>query len=66
MVNYTSLSDNDFVVSVVYLVLRLETPRMSYLNTPFFDTGLIDLKLSELTQPVIRNKGLRYWMNDGL
>ena len=49
MVDDTSLSDNDFVVSIVCLVLRLETLRMLYMGTLLFDTKLIGLKVSDLT-----------------
>ena len=48
MVDDTLLSDNDAVVLVVYLALRLETPRMSYMSTPHFDTGLISLEVQDL------------------
>ena len=48
MVNDTSLSDNDSVVLVVYLILRLETPRMSCMSTPLFYIGLIGLEVLEL------------------
>ena len=60
MVNDTSLSNSDFIVLVVYLVLRLKTPRMSYMSTPFFDTRLIGLKVSYLTQPIIGNSSQPY------
>ena len=43
MVDDALLSDNDSVVLVVYLVLRLETPRMSCMSAPLFDTRLIGL-----------------------
>ena len=43
MVNDTSLSNSDFVIPMVYLVLRLETPRMSCMSAPLFDTRLIGL-----------------------
>ena len=48
IVDDTSLSNNDSVVPVVYLVLRLKTPSMSYLSTPLFDIGLIDLEVLTL------------------
>ena len=48
MVDDALLSDNDSVVLVVYLVLRLETPRMSSMSTPLFDTRLIGLKVLDL------------------
>ena len=47
------LSYNDSVVLVVYLVLRLETPRMSYMSAPLFDTRLIGLAVLDLVQLVI-------------
>ena len=53
MVDDALLSDSDSVVLVVYLVLRLETPRMSCMSTPLFDTKLIGLAISDLVQLVI-------------
>ena len=53
MVDDALLSDNDSVVLVVYLVLRLETPRMSYMSAPLFDTRLIGLAIPDLIQLVI-------------
>ena len=53
MVDDVLLSDNDSVVSVVYLVFRLETPRMLCMSNPLFDIGLIGLEVSYLTQLVI-------------
>ena len=53
MINDTSLSDNDFVVLMMYLVLRLMTPKMSCMSTPLFNTKLIGLKVSNLSQSVI-------------
>ena len=53
MVDDVLLSDNDYVVPVIYLVLRLETPRMSYMSTPLFDTRLIGQKVPDLAQLVI-------------
>ena len=43
MVDDALLSDNDSVVPMVYLVLRLETLRMSCISAPLFDTRLIGL-----------------------
>ena len=40
MVDDTLLLDNDSAVLVVYLVLRLQTPRMSRMSAPVFDTRL--------------------------
>ena len=53
MVDDALLSDNDSVVLVVYLVLRLETPKMSYMSAPLFDTRLIGLAVPDLVQLVI-------------
>ena len=53
MVSDVILSNNDFVVPVVYLVLRLETPMMSCMSTPLFDTRLISLEVPNLVQLVI-------------
>ena len=53
MVDDALLSYNDSVVLVVYLVLRLETPRMSYMSAPVFDTRLIGLAVPDLVQLVI-------------
>ena len=53
MVDDALLSDNDSVVLVVYLVLRLETPRMSCMSAPLFDTILISLAVPNLVQLVI-------------
>ena len=53
MVDDALLSDSDSVVLVVYLVLRLETPRMSYMSAPLFDTRLIGLAVLDLVQLVI-------------
>ena len=53
MVDDALLSDNDSVVLVVYLVLRLETSRMSCMSAPLFDTRLIGLAVPDLVQLVI-------------
>ena len=53
MVDDALLSDSDSVVLVVYLVLRLETPRMSCMSAPLFDTRLIGLVIPDLVQLVI-------------
>ena len=53
MVDDALLSNNDSVVLVVYLVLRLETPRMSCMSAPLFDTRLIGLAIPDLVQLVI-------------
>ena len=52
MVDDALLSDSDSVVLVVYLVLRLETPRISCMSAPLFDTRLIGLDVPDLAQPV--------------
>ena len=48
MVDNVLLLDSDFIVLVVYLVLKLETPRISCISTPFFDTRLIGLEVPNL------------------
>ena len=53
MVDDALLSDSNSVVLVVYLVLRLETPRMSYMSAPLFDTRLIGLAVPNLVHLVI-------------
>ena len=44
----TLLSNNDYVVLMVYQVSRLETLRISYMSTPLFDTRFIGLIVSDL------------------
>lgn len=53
MVDDALLSDSDSVVLVVYLVLRLETPRMSFMSAPLFDIRLIGFAIPDLVQLVI-------------
>ena len=53
MVDDALLSNSDSVVLVVYLVLRLETPRMSCMSAPLFDTRLIGLVVPDLVLLVI-------------
>ena len=53
MVDDALLSDSDSVVLVVYLVLRLETPRMSCMSAPLFDTRLIGFDVPNLVRLVI-------------
>ena len=53
MVDDTLLSDNDSVVLVVYLIFRLETPRISCMSASLFDIRLIGLDVPDLAQPVI-------------
>ena len=60
LVDDISLSDSNSIVSVVYLVLRLETPRMSRISTPLFDTKLIGLEVSDLAQLVIKSGSQTY------
>ena len=60
MVNDTSSLDNNFIVLVVYLVLRLKIPRMPCLSTPFFDIELIGLEVSDLVQMIIGNGSQPY------
>ena len=48
MVDDTLLLDNDSIVPMVYLVLRLEIPKMSCMSTPLFDTRLIGLEVLNL------------------
>ena len=60
MVDDALLSDNDSVVLVVYLVLRLETPRMSCMSAPLFDTRLIGLAVPDLVQLVIESGSRPY------
>ena len=60
MVDDALLSDNDSVVLVVYLVLRLETPRMSCMSAPLFDTRLIGLVVPDLVQLVIESGSRSY------
>ena len=52
MVDDTSLSNNDFVISMVYLVLRLETPRIFCISTGF--------EVPDLEQPVIKSDNQPY------
>ena len=60
MVDDALLSDSDSLVLVVYLVLRLETPRMSCMSAPLFDTRLICLAVPDLVQLVIRSGSRPY------
>ena len=55
MVDDALLLDSEFVILVVYLVLRLEIPRMSSMSTPFFYTRFIGLKVPDLTPSVIES-----------
>ena len=60
MVDDPLLSDNDSVVLVVYLFLRLETPRMSCMSAPLFDIKLIGLAVPDLVQLVIGSDSRPY------
>ena len=53
MVDDILLSDTDSIVLVVFLVLRLEAPRMSCISILFFYTRLIGLEVPDLAQSVI-------------
>ena len=53
MVDDALLSDSDSILLVVYLVFRLETPRMSCISAPLFDIRLIGLDVLDLVQLVI-------------
>ena len=53
LVDDTLLSNNDSVVSMVYLVFRLATLRISSMITPLIDTRLIGLEVSDLAQLVM-------------
>ena len=50
MVDDVLLSDSDFIILMVYMVIRFEIPRMSYMNTRFFDARLIGLEVPDLAQ----------------
>ena len=60
MVDNALLSDSDSIVLVVYLVLRLETPRMSCMSAPLIDTRLIGLDVPDLVQLVIGSDSQPY------
>ena len=48
MVDDALLLDNDSIVLVVYLILRLETPMMPYMSALLFDIRLIGLDIPDL------------------
>ena len=50
MIDDISFSYSDFIILVVYLVFRLEIPRMSCMSTPLFDFELIGLEVTDLAQ----------------
>ena len=60
MVDDALLLNNDFVVLVVYIVLRLEIPRISYMSTPLYNAGLIGLNVLDLVQSVIESSSQPY------
>ena len=60
MVDDASLLDRDFVILVVYLVLRLKTPRIYCMSIPLFDTKLISLEVLDLAQSVIGSDSQPY------
>ena len=60
MVDDALLSDSDSVVLVVYLVFRLETPKISCMSAPFFDTRFIGLNVPNLVQSVIGSDNRLY------
>ena len=60
MVDDALLSDSDSIVLVVYLVLRLETPRMSSMSALLFDTRFIGLDVPDLVQSVIESDSQSY------
>ena len=60
MVDDALLSNSDSIVLVVYLVLRLKTPRMSCMSAPLFDTRLIGLAVPDLVQLVIGSGSRSY------
>ena len=60
MVDDALLSDNDSIVSAVYLVLRIEIPRMSCISAPLFDTRFIGLDIPNLVQSVIGSDNQLY------
>ena len=60
MVDDVLLSNNDSVVPIEYLILRLEIPKMSCMSTLLFDTRLIGLKVQNLVQSVIRSGNQPY------
>ena len=48
------LSKSDSIFLMMYLILRLETPRMSCMSAPLFDTRLIGLT-------VLRSSTAGHW-----
>ena len=54
------LSYSNSVVLLVYLVLKLETPRISYMNASLFDIGLIDLDVPDLAYPIFGSGSQSY------
>ena len=60
MVDDALMLESDSIVLVVYLVLRHEILRMFYMIILLFDTRLIGLEVSDLTQPVIGSGNQTY------
>ena len=60
MVNDTLLLDSNFIIPMVYLVLRLKTLRMYYINTSLFDTRFIGLEVLDLAQSIIESGNQPY------
>ena len=60
MIDDALLLDSDFVVPMVYLVLRLGTLKMSCMSAPLFDTRLIGLAVPDLVQLVIGSGSRHY------
>ena len=52
MVDNALLLYSDFVVTMEYLILKLEIPRMSYMSALLFDSRLIGLDVPDLAQLV--------------
>ena len=60
MVDDTSLSNNDSIILMVYLILRLKTLNMSCMSTTLFDSRLIGLEVLDLAQPIIESGSQPY------
>ena len=60
MIDDASLSNSNFVVLMVYLILRLETPMISCMSALLFDTRLISLDVPDLVQLVIGSDSRPY------
>ena len=66
IVNNTSLSDSDSVISVAYLALRHETRRMPFMSTLFYDTVLVGLEVPDLAHPIIGSGSQPYDVMRGI